>query len=383
LRRGLSILAGLWKELSREKEGARDIDALQVEVTTRCNHRCPMCPNNYLQRESLLDLDWGLYERLARFFPRVKLVYLQGWGEPLLHPRFFDMVARAREKGCRTGFTTNGALLDEDAAREAIRLEVEYVTVSLAGASADTHNRIRRGSDFERLVANVKRLVAERKNSGRQKPRVHLSFMMTRSSIAQLPAAVRLAHEAGADHLVAPNLDHPVTPEDEQDRIFDWGPPAPVHRAAIEEASALAAELGIRFTPRPLDLREDVLVCELNPLRQLYVNVHGEISPCVYASVLGERAFQHYFRGARVTTESVVFGSLAEEEAEAIWEGEECRGFRGAFERRFRRYDEIARAGGEIHDLITLRRIHSDIDRALGENPPPQLCRTCYKACGA
>jgi MoaA/NifB/PqqE/SkfB family radical SAM enzyme len=40
------------------------------------------------------------------------MVHLQGWGEPLLHRQFFEIVARAKKAGCRVGTTTNGILLD-------------------------------------------------------------------------------------------------------------------------------------------------------------------------------------------------------------------------------------------------------------------------------
>jgi MoaA/NifB/PqqE/SkfB family radical SAM enzyme len=44
-------------------------------------------------------------------FPGLSELHLQGLGEPMMHPRFFDMVAHAAERGiavsCNSNFTLN------------------------------------------------------------------------------------------------------------------------------------------------------------------------------------------------------------------------------------------------------------------------------------
>ncbi len=66
------------------------LDWIQVEVTSHCNAQCTYCPHAvfgefWQNRHMPLDL----YRKLSRAFRRTSLVYLQGWGEPLLHPQFF------------------------------------------------------------------------------------------------------------------------------------------------------------------------------------------------------------------------------------------------------------------------------------------------------
>lgn len=379
----LSKIFGRWGKPSRGKSRPRDLGAIQVEVTTRCNHSCLMCPASHHQTFRHKDLEWELYTKLSHFFTRVKLVFLQGWGEPLLHPRLFDMVALARERGCQTGFTTNGSLLDAEVAREALRLEVNYITVSLAGAEARTHNRIRKGSDFEKLIANVARLVEMKKSTGRAAPKIHLSFLMNRDSIVELSSAVRLAHELEVDRLVVPNLDCPVTLEDEQNRIFDWNEPEPAHQAAIEEAQSLAARLRINVSIHRLQLGNDVLTCELNPLKMFFVNVQGEVCPCVYTSILGQKSYHRYFQGEKIFVLAKAFGSLAEEAMENIWDNEKYRRFRHFFKRRIQRYTEKSHLIHDVRDLIKLEQFYQETDRILQENPFPQVCQKCYKAYGA
>lgn len=51
------------------------------------------------------------FDSLTPAFSLTDLVFLQGWGEPLLHPRFWDMVHRVKRAGCWVGFTTNAMAL--------------------------------------------------------------------------------------------------------------------------------------------------------------------------------------------------------------------------------------------------------------------------------
>ena len=91
----------------------------QIEVTSRCNLACRYClhpimkrPKQDMTRETWDQaLDWLRY--YVRQGTQGELV-LYGTGEPLLHPRFVEMVAEARAViGERPlFFTTNGLLMD-------------------------------------------------------------------------------------------------------------------------------------------------------------------------------------------------------------------------------------------------------------------------------
>src|SRR5512134_3536072 len=99
----------------RRRIRGRQFEAFQIEVTSRCTLRCRMCPRAALEDSwPELDLSWEAFQGIARAFPEVQHVHLQGWGEPLLHPRLFEMIALAKRAGCRVGLTTNGMGLHRD-----------------------------------------------------------------------------------------------------------------------------------------------------------------------------------------------------------------------------------------------------------------------------
>jgi MoaA/NifB/PqqE/SkfB family radical SAM enzyme len=128
-----------------------------VELTYRCNLDCFFCYNDLNLRGTPLTFeqyDLFLQDLVAL---NVLNVTLSG-GEPLSHPDFFRIGARARELGFVVRVKSNGHALRGDMARR-LREEVDpfVVEVSLHGATAATHDRQTRvPGSFERLVSNLR-----------------------------------------------------------------------------------------------------------------------------------------------------------------------------------------------------------------------------------
>jgi len=88
-------------------------------------------------------------EDLAQF--GVPGVLLSG-GEPLIHPRFFDLATHARSLGLRLTLSTNGTLIHRETATRLKELGFAYVGISLDGMGA-THDHFRgRTGAFEKSV---------------------------------------------------------------------------------------------------------------------------------------------------------------------------------------------------------------------------------------
>lgn len=359
-----------WPQWLAGGSGERPFDAFQIEVTTRCNLRCVTCPVTVLSGQwPNLDLPWTTFLRLADAFPRTKWVHLQGWGEPLLHRRIFDMLELAKAAGCRVGTTTNGTRLTLAAAERLITLGLDVLAVSIGGASATTHEAIRAGSDFAKLLANLRAFTALRAKRRATAPRLELLFLMTRSNLAELPAAVELAADIGADELVATNLDYAITPALEAERAASLAAPPAAHRELIERARTRARARAIDFRASALAPRE-VAVCDLNPLRILYIAVDGSVSPCVYLGVTAQHEIPRRFDGRDSPVAPVRFGNLNEQELLEIWESEPCRAFRRHFSERLLGVARIAAAGASRAALA------AELPAA------PEPCRACPKLYG-
>ena len=71
----------------------RPFRVVQIEITSRCETGCIFCPHDALAGHWVEgDLPLDLYrEKIAPHLDLFELVYLQGWGEPMLHPHLWEM----------------------------------------------------------------------------------------------------------------------------------------------------------------------------------------------------------------------------------------------------------------------------------------------------
>jgi len=152
---------------------------VDIESTNACNLRCIMCTRNFMT-EKIGYIDWDLFTKIidegARYdLPSIKLNYR---GEPLLHPRLPEMVAYAKERGVlEVQFNTNGLTLNKKMIEQLLDAGLDRIIFSFDGATKETYEKIRRGSNYERVVANIKALVARRNERGLKRPCVRVQMV--------------------------------------------------------------------------------------------------------------------------------------------------------------------------------------------------------------
>jgi len=128
-----------------------------VELTYRCNLDCFFCYNDVsLRGEPLRTEQYFAFFSDLRDLQVLNLT-LSG-GEPLAHPDFFRLGARARELGFVVRVKSNGHALRGDILRRLCdEVDPFLVEVSLHGATAATHDRQTRvPGSFDRLLANLR-----------------------------------------------------------------------------------------------------------------------------------------------------------------------------------------------------------------------------------
>jgi MoaA/NifB/PqqE/SkfB family radical SAM enzyme len=178
-----------------------------LELTYACNLDCTFCYNDLSLGGQRLSLEQyrELLDDLASI--GVLSVSLTG-GEPLAHPRFFDIASHARSLGFVIRLKTNGHAVKEAVARR-IREEVDpfLIEVSVHGATAATHDRQTRvvGS-FERLLANIRTM----KSLGL---RVKANSVLTHWNEHEIEGMLALYDELG----VLFQIDPEVKPKDDGD----------------------------------------------------------------------------------------------------------------------------------------------------------------------
>ena len=119
---------------------ARVSPLVYIDPVNVCNLRCPLCPTgqHVLGRRGgtrPFDLFKELIDEVA---DRIYFVNLYKWGEPLLHPRIFDMVEHAAAKGLCVRISSNLNRMTSDHARLMVESGLEELLVDIDGAKQDT-----------------------------------------------------------------------------------------------------------------------------------------------------------------------------------------------------------------------------------------------------
>ena len=182
---------------------------LFVEVTTRCNLRCAMCPREAPGR-TIVDGDMTreTFARLAPAFPRLDALVLNGIGEPLLHPhldRFVEEARRAMPDSGWVGFQTNGQLLGPKRAEALAHAGVDRICISADAVAPDLFSKLRRGGRLDAIETATAALDDASRRRGRPIS-VGLEFVVMRDNLHQLPELVRWAARHHVGFVIATHM---------------------------------------------------------------------------------------------------------------------------------------------------------------------------------
>lgn len=132
------------------------IDHLYIELTNYCNLKCVICPNAELKRPRgfmASELYYDLIEKARGQFHAVNFSY---FGEPLLHPNADELMAALKDRDFEVYINTNTFFLGSEMRGTLADIEVDQLRISIDSMIPSTYNKIRVGSDYERVVKNAK-----------------------------------------------------------------------------------------------------------------------------------------------------------------------------------------------------------------------------------
>ena len=290
---------GWWAEPTRDGVIVRS-DSLRkayVEATGRCNLQCAVCPRQ-AWAEGAGDMTAGVYERLVSGLPdtppdRFTLAF-GGFGEPTVHPRFLDMVARARRAQRRVELITNGTTMTAEFARELTALGVAQVTVSVDGGSDEAYSAMR-GIDRDAALEAVARL-REQARRGSHRLSIGVACVATARTAGSLPALIATAQRLGLDFVSISNV-VPHTREMAGEALFayagqvsnmspdTWRPRLAVGRLDLSASTrplldALLRQLPV-VPPPALDRGEWHNRCRFARDGVVAVSWDGRVTPCL------------------------------------------------------------------------------------------------------
>jgi MoaA/NifB/PqqE/SkfB family radical SAM enzyme len=361
----------------------KKLRALQVEVTSRCTRKCAVCPQTVYGDAWLEgDLSESHWERLRADLERVQHLHLQGWGEPLLHPRIAHMARDGHAAGCKIGLTTNGDLLD-GAINWIVSGAVDVLAVSLAGGET-WNRRLRDGAKTDEILNTVEKLSRARKR--RNKPRIHIAFLLVRENAGDLLETVRAAARAGVDRVIVNHLDYVPTEKLRELAAYTHGGVSQAAREQLDNAKRVAVELGVDLQ-LPFTEPQEMLTCALDPRRMASIRWDGVVAACVHLNLPIPDPIPRMTAMGPIRIRRQAFGHLDDAPLSEILSGEARREFTAPIYRRCEaddRYREwgLVGSGWGVVALADLDQAYEKLEQELAQNPFPPECRGCPKARG-
>lgn len=176
---------------------------VELDMTNRCNHRCPQCVVNYFRVADNSSLSSGLARNIILQLAKNKIrgLIFTGGGEPLCNPHTLKTIELAKARGLDLGFITNGSLLNEESAKIILK-NCTWLRVSLDAASPEvfriTHGL--GGNQFSKVVDKIGLLVRTKKML-KSNCIIGTGFLTCDSTVSDMVKATLLTKKLGVDYL--------------------------------------------------------------------------------------------------------------------------------------------------------------------------------------
>jgi MoaA/NifB/PqqE/SkfB family radical SAM enzyme len=328
---------------SEEHPMTNTLAKLYIEVTTACNLDCIMCVRRVWD-EPLGTMPLATFADLMDQIgdlPAPPTIHLSGFGEPMAHPHFLELVRLAKATGAKVEMTTNGTLLDAAKTQALIDLDLDRLVVSVDGVSPAHYAEIRERGSLGDVIGNLRRLkhlrIQQRGRHGN--PQLALAFVAMRENVDDLPKLPALATQLGAWEILVSNV-VPHTPEMEAEILYRRSLKACAYRASrwapalrlpkLDLADNTVGPLqgtfnstaSISLLDASLSGRNDY--CRFANEGYAAIRWDGEVSPCL--SLL--HSHPEYIHGRRKELARHTFGNIHTTPLAEIWHGKYFTDFR-------------------------------------------------------
>ncbi len=286
---------------------APPLNSLYLYLTEGCNLACRHCwlaPKLDVDGTRFPTLPVPLLETILNEAKPLGLsnAKLTG-GEPLLHPEIVKILEIIRREKLTLTIETNGVLCTPELANEIAKSEKRFVSVSIDGTDAKTHEEVRRiPGSFEDACRGVRNLAGASIS-----PQIIMSVM--RSNIHQVDDVIRLGEELGASS-VKFNIVQPTARGDSMQKAEQTLTVAELIELGTHVDNDLAPMTDLRLHfDFPLAFR---------PLSRLASR--DGCSVCGIFGILGVVASGHYaLCGIGQQVPDLVFGMAGEDPLEKVW----------------------------------------------------------------
>src|SRR5215213_10521001 len=160
-------------------------EIVQIESTNICNAKCVFCPRDDMhRRQGIMTVD--LFRKVVDECVELGITHVRmhNYGEAFIDKRLVEKVRYAKERGIQeVGVISNGSLITEQVARGMIDAGLDAINISVDASGKEVFESTRLGLKYDKVIANIERLVRIRAELGRRRPKLILSFVRQNNSV--------------------------------------------------------------------------------------------------------------------------------------------------------------------------------------------------------
>lgn len=173
-------------------------DYIEVETTTMCDMKCAMCENTHWNEKaehmSLKDFTFILDQ-----FPKLKWIGVTGIGQSFLNKDFMPIIKLCKKRKIYVEIFDNFMYLDYPKAKEMVKWGMDKIYVSLDAATKETYEKIRKNSNWEATMKNIKDFDRAKKESNAYFPELWFHFIVSKYNIHELKPYIDMINELDVD----------------------------------------------------------------------------------------------------------------------------------------------------------------------------------------
>ena len=176
-------------------------ERVRLDICTRCQLNCASCYMRTDKRETtgIGHVTPSQFETFLIRNPNVRTIEISNSGEPFIHPQLHEILEIA-DKYDVTLECTNGAnfnYVTDQVLEDLVRYRFKTIHIAIDGASQETYSIYRRNGNFDKVIANIRKLNEIKKRMKSERPELVWQFIVMSHNYDDIPRAKELAKELG------------------------------------------------------------------------------------------------------------------------------------------------------------------------------------------
>jgi radical SAM protein with 4Fe4S-binding SPASM domain len=183
----------------------------KIEITQHCNLKCPQCLRTKEGMTEGAEMTVEQFkEVIDKLGPGMVEIWSHGFGEPLIHPDFLELMRYVRKKGMVWGLATNGTLFRNYDFRELLSLQPTNIRFSIDAADSELFHKLRYPATLYpikvafKLLRGIRDEMYPKKRKWRyiqKRPLLSIYSVISKDTVDQIPKLVQMSKDWGADYI--------------------------------------------------------------------------------------------------------------------------------------------------------------------------------------